>query len=138
MLSRGFNEQVKTESALTIKKNKCVVNVTKNYQCNLCLKTFTSLTGLQRHNQHHTGKYAYFCYKCRKGFVTKNNYDIHMRAHDGRGYPCEYCSRRFSKPQSLQYHLSEHTGQYRFTCSVCSKGFNVKSLFLNHTESHRE
>ena len=72
-----------------------------------------------------------------KGFVTKGHYEIHMRGHKGRGYPCEYCNKRYSSRQNLQYHMSEHTGKYRFACEMCGKGSNEKSLFLKHGEDHK-
>ena len=99
----------------------------KDLQCKICHKTFTTLSWLKRHSQHHTGNYSYFCDQCRKGFVEKSHYEIHMRAHEGRGYSCEYCSKRYSSRQNLQYHMSEHTGRYRFTCGICKKGFNEKA-----------
>ena len=35
-----------------------------------------------------------------------------MRGHEGKGYPCDYCSKVFKTIQSKQYHESEHSGVY--------------------------
>ena len=56
--------------------------------------------------------------------------------HEGKGYPCEYCGKVFKSPQFKQYHESEHTGNYRFTCETCGKGFNEKRVYLKHVALH--
>lgn len=33
-------------------------------------------------------------------------------------------------------HLSEHTGNYRFSCEVCDKKFNIKLSYEEHLRSH--
>ena len=43
-----------------------------------------------------------------------------------------HCARK----HTLQYHLSIHTGQYRFKCDKCGQGFNSGAVFQKHTESH--
>ena len=55
-----------------------------------------------------------------------------MRGHEGKGYPCEYCGKVFKTIQAKQYHESEHSGIYRFTCFKCNKGFNHKSKYEQH------
>ena len=108
----------------------------KVYQCGKCSKTFTSMPGLKLHSQHHTGQYSYFCDLCRRGFVTKGNYDNHMRAHDGRGYSCDYCGKVFKSVTGLKHHMSEHTGTYKYTCGLCKKGFHDRKLFMKHQANH--
>ena len=97
-LSRWFFTRVE-------KKKSNVEAKIKDLLCKICRKTFTTLSGLERHSQHRTGNYSYFCDQCRKGFVAKSNY---------------------SSRQNLQYHMSEHTGRYRFTCGICGKGLMRK------------
>ena len=60
-----------------------------------------------------------------------------MRKHEGRDYACEYCPKLFKAPKSLRYHLSEHTGKFRFTCDMCGKQYNIQSQFIKHLESYR-
>ena len=108
----------------------------KAHQCNKCSKTFTSLQGLKAHNQHHTGQYSYFCDQCRRGFVTKSNYENHKRGHDGRGYSCDYCGKLFKSPTGLKYHMAEHTRKYKFTCEICAKGFHENKPFIKHKACH--
>ena len=45
----------------------------------------------------------------------------------------------FTQEIALKYHVSEHTGNYRFKCDHCGKGFNRSGLqeqaqeSINHT-----
>ena len=60
-----------------------------------------------------------------------------MQSHEGIRYHCQYCSKAFATKKSLQYHLSQHTGQFRFRCEKCDEGFNDKPKFQKHVESHQ-
>ena len=54
-------------------------------------------------------------------------------------YVCNTCNKvftAFTTRQSHTYHLSIHTGQYRFTCQNCDKGFNRKDEFEKHLKLH--
>ena len=88
------------------------------------------------HMQLHTGQFHYFCQKCRKGYNSGHVYQVHMDKHQGIKYQCEFCEKSFAKQQSRDYHLSLHTGQYRFKREVCGKGFNVKMKYDEHMGSH--
>ena len=56
----------------------------KMWKCNECNKTFSSKLGFDRHTQHHTGSYAYFCGLCNRGFTQCSHYKSHMKRHEGR------------------------------------------------------
>ena len=96
-----------------------------------------SSTGLKMHMQHHTGQYSHFCEVCRKGFKSSTQFNDHVRGHEGKGYPCEYCGKMFKKLMRQKYHLSEHTGVYRFFCDICKKGYNEKGPFVKHIDAHK-
>ena len=103
-----------------------------NFMCEECDKTFVTNNSLVRHMQIHTGRFSYYCKICRRGFNIDTNYKIHMRSHEGLKYCCQYCGKSFVNKQTHDYHTSVHTGQYRFTCGNCSKGFNIKNIFEKH------
>ena len=111
--------------------------VSNGLQCLECGKGFSTSAGLRLHNQYHTGKFSYYCGQCRRGFTKKSHYNEHMRKHEGRGYPYEYCPKLFKDAKNLRYHLSEHTGRFRFTCDTCGKQYNIQNLHVKHLESHR-
>ena len=62
------------------------------------------------------------------------NYKLHMRSHEGIKYYCQYCGKSFTSKQKHDYHLSVHTGQYRFRCDKCKEGFNEKRNYSLHVE----
>ena len=86
--------------------------------------------------QFHTGQFRAYCDLCRRGFNQMGHYREHVRGHEGLKYNCEYCSKQFVKKQTLRYHLSVHTGQYRFGCEKRKKGFNDKPVFEKHMATH--
>ena len=106
------------------------------YVCTRCGKSFLSNTALKLHMQLHTGHYDFYSDTCKKGFLIKRDYNEHMRAHQGLKYHCDYCSKPLLSQKNLRYHLSGHTGQYRFTCNVCGKGYNPKIEYEKHVRSH--
>ena len=103
--------------------------------CSECEKELASVHALKRQMQLHTGQFRYFCQKCRKGYNTDHAYRVHMDKHQGTKYQCEFCSKTFTSPQRRDYHTSVHTGNYRFTCNLCEKGFNDKSVYEKHKKT---
>ena len=71
----------------------------------------------------HTGNFKCYCEICRKSFLHKTQQEIHMRSHLGLKYRCEMCGKAFSDQIDVKYHMSEYTGNYRFKCNLCGKGF---------------
>ena len=132
---RPQSKSVRNVRSVVTKNDLCME--LKVLKCKECNKTFTSKIGFERHSQHHTGRYSHFCSICRKGYNNGYNYKLHMRGHEGRGFPCEFCGKVFSSGQMKQYHESEHTGIYRFSCETCNKGFNAKTQYDKHVASHQ-
>ena len=58
-----------------------------------------------------------------------------MDKHQGIRY-CEICTKSFTRRRDYQYHMSVHTGNYKFKCESCGEGFNVKSQFEKHLAKH--
>ena len=58
-----------------------------------------------------------------------------MRKHEGLKYHCDYCAKQFANKHRYQYHLSVHTGKYRFSCERCNKGFNEQNRYSKHIQS---
>lgn len=104
-------------------------------QCSFCHKTFSASATLKLHEQYHTGNFTYFCDQCQKGFPRLGHYKEHMQRHEG-GFPCDVCGRVFTADKTLKYHMSEHTGIFRFRCETCGEGFNILDAYRRHCSKH--
>ena len=104
--------------------------------CPKCDKEFGTRRGLTHHMQLHTGQFRYFCDLCRKGYNGNHALKVHMDKHRGIKYQCEFCPKTFTSLQKREYHTSVHTGNYRFNCDICNKGFNEKDRYLKHVACH--
>ena len=118
------------------RQSSLLVNKDGKLACSKCEKLFVTKATLKRHMQLHTGHYKFYCDVCRKGFSDVTNYNDHKRNHKGLKYHCDYCGKPFVAKKRYQYHLSVHTGKYRFTCNVCGKSFNEKPDFARHVKYH--
>ncbi|KAI8823279.1 hypothetical protein BJ741DRAFT_541624, partial [Chytriomyces cf. hyalinus JEL632] len=47
-------------------------------------------------------------------------------------YICTYCSKRFTRPSTLQTHMNSHTGHRPFQCVHCDMRFTVSSNMKRH------
>ena len=50
---------------------------------------------------------------------------------------CNTCEKSFKDKPRLMDHLAVHTGIYRFTCPICSKGTNHKDRHKEHMDKHK-
>ena len=54
----------------------------KRFQCNQCLKTFTTKVQLKHHVNIHLGLRPSTCLECGKGFTHPTHLKVHQRTHD--------------------------------------------------------
>ena len=58
----------------------------------------------------HRGEKPFLCLICKKLFVQKSHFKIHMRTHRGeKPFLCSYCNKSFSKRSSLKVRILSHT-----------------------------
>ena len=63
----------------------------------------------------------------------------HLRQHRGLYYYCEVCGKKLVTEDGLGYHMNEHTGNYKYKCDLCGRGFNKPGeLKKHHAQKHNK
>ena len=111
-------------------------DVGEKYSCARCEKQYDHKGSLARHMQTHTGRFNFYCDQCKVGINDSRDYKLHMDKHAGVQYKCDYCPKVFALSRTRDYHMSVHTGFWRFTCDQCDKGFNNRTTYEKHSQMH--
>uniref|UniRef100_A0A0A1XP91 Zinc finger protein 26 n=1 Tax=Zeugodacus cucurbitae TaxID=28588 RepID=A0A0A1XP91_ZEUCU len=113
----------------------------KNFICNVCGKTFISLSILNSHLKYHQRKEANIksdaCEICSKRFSTKHYLRLHMEVHRNvrQLHQCNYCDKMYVSKIALDNHTRLHKGE-TIQCNECGKQF-VRQYELNvHMRFH--
>lgn len=105
----------KREAASTEQKEATSNNTNQQrerFTCNVCMKTYSSRSNLNRHRITHTSKKPYVC-ECGKSFWQSGNLKQHIRTHTGeRPFLCRTCGLTFRQNATLSRHVSKfkHVG----------------------------
>jgi uncharacterized Zn-finger protein len=51
-------------------------------------------------------------------------------------FPCELCTRTFTRKYHLQRHAVSHDSSRPFTCPLCLSSFNRRDVLNRHVEAH--
>ncbi|XP_075220129.1 uncharacterized protein LOC142323795 isoform X2 [Lycorma delicatula] len=61
------------------------------------------------------------------------NQDLYSQLHP---YPCDFCSRRFSKKSTLMNHMVSHQSERPHGCNLCGARYRRKCDLVNHMKIH--
>ncbi|XP_055602603.1 zinc finger protein 236 isoform X2 [Uranotaenia lowii] len=123
----------------------------KQWECDVCLKSFTTKYFLKKHKRLHTGEMPYSCQICGKAFTFQQSYHKHLLYHsDEKPHVCAVCGRAFKELSTLHNHERIHSGKcFRqrvsylvhrrihtntqpYKCTACDKSFRYKVSQRTH------
>ncbi|XP_063608761.1 zinc finger protein 91-like isoform X1 [Penaeus indicus] len=109
-------------------------------KCDLCDDTFAFSKSLRNHYlRKHSNDGNFRCEECNKSFKCRSNLWSHRLTHtsqEDRRFTCPECPQRFNTRSKLNVHLQGHTGEKKFQCGECQKGFIYQGLLLRHMRKH--
>lgn len=114
------------------------------YQCPDCSKSYSTYSGLSKHQQFHCAatagsetKKSFSCKYCEKVYVSLGALKMHIRTHT-LPCKCKLCGKAFSRPWLLQGHIRTHTGEKPFSCPHCNRAFADRSNLRAHLQTHSD
>ncbi|KAL1458265.1 hypothetical protein WDU94_008427 [Cyamophila willieti] len=129
--SNGSTSGSSTSS--TKKKNK----ESPRYKCSFCSKSYSTYSGLSKHQQFHCAKKTFNCKYCEKEYHSLGALKMHIRTHT-LPCKCNVCGKAFSRPWLLQGHIRTHTGEKPFSCQYCNRAFADRSNLRAHLQTHSD
>ncbi|XP_022186530.2 RE1-silencing transcription factor [Nilaparvata lugens] len=105
------------------------------HKCDLCMRSFSSKTVLQRHRLTHSAIRNFSCDVCDRKFTLKSDLTIHQRVHSGvRPYQCtaDGCNKSFNLKTSYTRHLQTHSELHDYECTICVTAFRRKDNLERH------
>ncbi|KAK7070459.1 hypothetical protein SK128_002723 [Halocaridina rubra] len=142
---RGESSQIKHQRAsAAISVAACITRKDSNgkmdakqWECDVCKKSFTTKYFLKKHKRLHTGETPYACAECGKTFTFQQSYHKHILYHsDDKPHQCSFCGRAFKEMSTLHNHVRIHTGEKPFVCETCGKAFRQRVSYLVHQRIH--
>lgn len=108
------NRKYATEFLLQRHQKRQCFNSHKQYNCEMCRIKFMWQNSYNIHNYvcHGVNKKDFQCEICKKTFTQKRHMDRHVRTHnpDERKYECPVCLKKFHRSDYLRYHMKKHHG----------------------------
>lgn len=118
-----------------------IFHVKGKYKCQYCGSEFLQLSFISDIEN------SLFPQNVDRTFLRKNNWEIHLRLHQGmRPHLCRFCNRTFAlkqvtkyasrmflntiEPKTKENHVRIHTGERPFNCSKCGRGSPLLISFI--------
>ncbi|XP_059148460.1 zinc finger protein 714-like [Physella acuta] len=109
----------------------------ENFVCDICQKSFKTLSHLSSHKLVHTPLKCYICCQCDKSFNIGDEYDLHLTRHFRfKPFKCEFCEKCYANKRYLKDHMRLHTGESIHKCEKCNYITPHLSRLKQHQKIH--
>lgn len=114
----------------------------KNFECDVCKKTYRSKSHLNRHCLTHFGTKPFTCQDCGASFTQKCTLKTHKLIHEkANPFSCKWCGQQFRLKQTMANHVMSIHGVVSncgslYECDKCKKKFVHKGKLRRHYRSH--
>lgn len=107
-------------------------------QCRICFKTFKDRNSRVNHEyRHKTSSQTFQCTHCEKNFKTKTGLQYHLPQHTGDyKYNCSFCKKGFMNEKIMEEHIGSHTKELKYICDICGAKFSFNSSYRLHKIWH--
>ena len=109
----------------------------KPFQCRCCGKGFRSFSVMREHELRHLGQSKYACERCGKKYYKKTHLERHLESAK-ECMSCKYCLIPFEDPFERQKHEESHTGELKYSCTICGKRFRGRGPLNKHLRIHSQ
>ena len=103
-------DYMQSVSTNATKNDRNIQEKAKKMICNICNKTFDSLSNARVHEKIHSGEKPFSCDKCQKCFTSSSNLKTHV--------------------------IGTHMKEKPYECAICKKTFRTLFIFKNHEKLH--
>lgn len=108
--------------------------------CDLCGKKWLCkayvLPHIQAHLKLSLRLWRNTCPVCGANFHSNYDYAAHKRmAHE---YKCRFCPRVYKRPQDVEHHERNHTGERPYVCETCGKHCISNHTLKLHSRLHKK
>ncbi|GBP35778.1 hypothetical protein EVAR_20631_1 [Eumeta japonica] len=80
--------------------------------CSMCSAKFQSKASLESHERSHRGERPYQCELCVRAYTSYSALTRHKKIHEEPKYVCQLCGRKFKQRDTLITHTYTHGGEY--------------------------
>lgn len=107
-------------------------------QCQECDYKTNTIFNLNRHMIRHRDVYKYTCTICGQQFKCSTSLNLHKYTHQDNCFECEYCHKKFSRPQGLKLHIDSIHLQKKHICPYCNQAFTAQTCVTKHIQVQHE
>ncbi|KAM3956283.1 uncharacterized protein ACR2FA_009733 [Aphomia sociella] len=118
---------------------KCHGNISNNYACTICSRSFKNANQLSKHKLIHKRQSdPVQCSICQREFSSEKKLKVHVAAvHEKlKPFKCIYCDYTSARKTEMKLHSRSHTGDKPYACNQCNYRSSDHNAMRRHKKQH--